>query len=213
MPRCFAIVALSLSLLHVGTAAAALRATQDGPRFETGEDWIAEVKRDSAEAEFCARPNVQCANHPTYAITFRGFSERDALLLVSRIAEFPGYEPDGFPPKKLPAILSKSPNTLRIQYPSQAKAAKLAEWLNLLLPNEGFSATVAIDGLEIEITATQEEGIGAADLPDATEDRTHAEAEVLALHPASGKRRFPAGRSSPGGIGPESPTFRLVAVC
>ena len=124
---------------------------------------------------------MQCASHPTYAVTFRGFSERDALLLVSRMAEFPGYEPDGLPPKKLPAIVSKSPNTLRIQYPSQAKAAKLAEWLNLLLPNEGFSATVAIDGLEIEITAAQEEEVGAADLPDATEDRTHAEAEVLAL--------------------------------
>ena len=126
------------------------------PLFESGEDWISEVRRGPQEEEFCARPNVQCASHPTYEVTLRGFSERDALLLVSRMARFPGYDPDRFWPKKLPAILSRSPSTIRVQYPSQAKAAKLAEWLNMLLPIEGLSARVDVDGLEVEITAAAE---------------------------------------------------------
>ena len=51
------------------------------PRFEIGDNWVAEVKRGSPGEQFCARPNVQCANNPIYGIALRGFSEKRRLVV------------------------------------------------------------------------------------------------------------------------------------
>ena len=83
-----------------------------------------------------------------YTLTLRYFEDREALTIIGVMAEeFPGYEAHDF--------ISKSPTIRRYTYLSTAKAAKLEEWLYILLRDMGFDArsdfVVLIQGTEITV--------------------------------------------------------------
>ena len=66
-----------------------------------------------------------------YTVTFRYFDDHEALAIVGVMAEeFPGYRTHD--------LISKSAIVRRYNYLTSAKAAKLEEWLYILLRDMGF---------------------------------------------------------------------------
>ena len=68
-----------------------------------------------------------------YTVTLRYFDDHEALTIVGVMAEeFPGYRSHD--------LINKSATVRRYEYLSAAKAAKLEEWLYILLRDMGFDA-------------------------------------------------------------------------
>ena len=83
-----------------------------------------------------------------YTLTLRYFENQEALTLVGVMAEeFPGYNAHN--------LIDKSAAVRRYEYNSTAKAAKLEEWLYILLTDMGFDAErevlVQVDGTSIKV--------------------------------------------------------------
>ena len=83
-----------------------------------------------------------------YTVTLRYFGNREAIAIVGVMAdEFPGYRSH--------ELLGKSAAVRRYGYVTTAKAAKLEEWLHILLADMGFDpereTLVQIDGTDIRI--------------------------------------------------------------
>ena len=83
-----------------------------------------------------------------YTLTLRYFSNREAITVLGVMAdEFPGYSSH--------ELLDKSAAVRRYSYLTTAKAAKLEEWLYILLNDMGFDAErevlVQVQGTEVRI--------------------------------------------------------------
>ncbi len=81
-----------------------------------------------------------------YTVTLRYFGDHEAITIIGVMAEeFPGYETHD--------LINKSAALRRYKYLTTAKAAKLEEWLYILLRDMGFDAKreilVSVQGTEI----------------------------------------------------------------
>ena len=84
----------------------------------------------------------------TYNVTLRNFSAEEALSIETVMAkEFPDYSNH--------EVLERTPTRVLIDYVSQARAAKLQEWLTVLLMDMGIQpgrhAIVMVTGAEITV--------------------------------------------------------------
>ena len=83
-----------------------------------------------------------------YTVTLRYFDNREAITVVGVMAdEFPGYSSH--------ELLTKSAAVRRYSYVTTAKAAKLEEWLHILLADMGFDpereTLVQVQGTDVRI--------------------------------------------------------------
>ena len=83
-----------------------------------------------------------------YTLTLRYFDDREALTIVGVMAEeFPGYESHN--------LINKSAALRRYVYLTTAKAAKLEEWLYILLRDMGFDlkrdTLIQVQGTEVTV--------------------------------------------------------------